>query len=107
MKIGMEMIRALRYKLRMMGVEVDGPTLTFGDNMSVIYNTQRPESTLKKKSHQICYHAVRESAAMGEMLTGHVRSEDNPADLGSKLVPSGVTRNKLVGMWLHDIVDEH
>ncbi len=27
---------------------------------------------LKKKSNSICYHAVRESVAMGEYLTGHI-----------------------------------
>ena len=40
MKNGMEAIRGLRYKLRMMGVEVDQPTNVYGDNMSVIHNTQ-------------------------------------------------------------------
>ena len=56
MKLGVEHIRALRYKLRMMGVPLTGPAYVYGDNMSVIHNTQRPESTLKKKSNSICYH---------------------------------------------------
>jgi len=34
--------------------------------MSVIYNTQSPESTLKKKCNSIAYHSCRESVAMGE-----------------------------------------
>ena len=73
MEIGMESLRGLQYKLRMMGVPIWGPSLIFGDNMSVIHNTQRPESTLKKKSNAIAYHAVRESIIMGEeSLTGHV-----------------------------------
>jgi hypothetical protein len=49
----------------MMGVTLSGPTFVYGDNMSVVHNTQRPESVLKKKSNSICYHAVYESAAMG------------------------------------------
>ena len=49
MKQGMECLRGLRYKLRMMGVAVSGPSYIYGDNMSVIHNTQRPESMLKKK----------------------------------------------------------
>jgi hypothetical protein len=44
MKIGIENTRGLRYKLRMMGVAIDGPTYIYGDNMSVVHNTQRPES---------------------------------------------------------------
>jgi hypothetical protein len=66
MNDGIETTRGLRYKLRMMGVAIDGPTYIYGDNMSVVHNTQRSESVLKKKSNAICYHAVRESAAMGE-----------------------------------------
>ena len=48
LKNGMESLRGLRYKLRMMGVELLGPSFIYEDNMSVIHNTQRPESTLKK-----------------------------------------------------------
>jgi len=89
MKHGLETLRGLRYKLRMMGVELAGPSFIYGDNMSVIHNTQRPESTLKKKSNAICYHAVREAVAMGECLVGHIPSKENPADLATKIVPGG------------------
>ena len=58
MKHGVETLRGVRYKLRMMGVEVSGPTYIYGDNMSVVYNTSRPESVLRKKSNSICYHFV-------------------------------------------------
>ena len=51
MKQGVEALRGLRYKLRMMGVPISGPSFIYGDNMSVIHNTQRPKSTLKKKAH--------------------------------------------------------
>ena len=60
MNQGMEAVRGIRYKLRMMGMRISGPTYVYGDNMSVIHNIQRPESTLRKKSNSICYHAVRE-----------------------------------------------
>jgi hypothetical protein len=49
MKNGIETFRGLRYKLRMMGVALSGPIFVYGDNMSVVHNTQRPESVLKKK----------------------------------------------------------
>jgi len=107
MKIGIETVRGIRYKLRMMGVKLTGPTYVYGDNMSVIHNTQKPESTLKKKSNSICYHAIRESVAMGESLTGHVPSKENPADLCTKVIPSGQLRESLVRMVLQDIFDEH
>jgi hypothetical protein len=105
MKNGIETTRGLRYKLRMMGVAIDGPTYVYGDNMSVVHNTQRPESVLKKKSNAICYHAVRESAAMGESIIGHIPSVNNPADICTKAVPGGQKRDHLIGLLLHDIVD--
>jgi hypothetical protein len=40
MKNGMEGIRGLRYKLRMMGIPLVGAAYIYGDNMSVIHNTQ-------------------------------------------------------------------
>ena len=49
MKLGVEHSRSLRYKLRMMGVPINGPTNVYGDNMSVIHNTQRPESTSQEE----------------------------------------------------------
>jgi len=105
MKIGMEALRGLRYKLRMMGVPISGPSFIFGDNMSVIHNTQKPESTLKKKSNQICFHAVRESVAMKESLTGHIDTNENPADLATKIISGGQKRDYLVGKLLYDICD--
>jgi len=54
MKICVETLRGLRYKLCMMGVPITGPTFVYGDSMSIIYNTSRPELTLKKKSNPSC-----------------------------------------------------
>ena len=105
MKIGMEAVRGFRYKLRMMGVPISGPTYIYGDNMSGIHNTQRPESTLNKKSNSICYHAVRESVAMGESITAHVPTLLNPADLCTKVIPGGIKRDNIIRLILYDIVD--
>jgi hypothetical protein len=103
MKHGMETLRGLRYKLRMMGVPLYGPSYIYGDIMSVIHNTQRPESTLKKKSNAICYHAIREAVAMGECLTAHVPTNDNPADICTKVLPGGAKRNHLISLVLYDL----
>ena len=71
-KIFMEIIWGTRYKMRMMGVPISGPLYIYGDNMLVIHNTQRPDSTLRRKSNSIFYHAVCKSVTMGESLTGDV-----------------------------------
>lgn len=103
----MEALLGIRYKLRMMVVKLSGPSYINGDNMPVIHNTQRPESILKKKSNSVCYHAVHESVAMGKCLTGHVPTNDNPADLCTKLIPGGWKHDHLVGLVLYDIVDHN
>ena len=72
MKIFMETLRGIRYKLSMMGVPISGPSYIYRDNMKVIRSNQRPESTFKKNKNPIFYHAVRESVVMGDSLTGHV-----------------------------------
>ena len=105
MKTAMDAMRGLHYKLRMMGIPLSGPTFFYGDNMSVIHNTQRPESQLRKKANAISYHAIREAVAMGELLTGHIRSEENPADLCTKVIPGGVKRNYLLEKILYDLTD--
>jgi hypothetical protein len=46
MKNAVEMIEALRYKLCMFGVPVEGPTNISCDNGAVCSNTTRPDSTL-------------------------------------------------------------
>ena len=75
-------------------------------NMSVIHNTQRPESMLKKKSNSICYHAVRESVAMGESHTaGHIGTTKNVDDLATKVVLYRQKRWYMVLQFLYDIYD--
>jgi hypothetical protein len=49
MKNGIDTCRGLRYMLRIMGVALSNPIFVYGDNMSVVHNTHRPESVLKKK----------------------------------------------------------
>ena len=85
----MEALRGLCFKLHMMGEPLDGPSFIYGDNMSVIHNTQRPELILKKKSNLVCYHAVGKAVAMDECLAARVSTRDNPEDLCTKIIPGG------------------
>ena len=52
MKLKIDALRDLRYKLRMVAIPVSSPTNIYGDNMSVVRNTSRPESVLRKKAIQ-------------------------------------------------------
>jgi hypothetical protein len=96
------MLRGLRYKIRMMGIPLSGPTYIYGDNKSQVTNSYRPEITLKKKCNSICYHAIRESVAMTETLLTHIRTRENLADFLTKTT-SGTKRRKLVSGVIHDI----
>jgi hypothetical protein len=79
-KIASEMNEALRYKLRMMGICIEGPTNTFVDNKSVVDNTTIPESTFNKKHNSIAYHKCRESVATSTMRVTHEPGSENIAD---------------------------
>jgi hypothetical protein len=73
MRIAVELVESLRYKLRMFGVPIEGPTNVFCDNEAVTENAIFPESTLKKKHNAIAYHRTREAVAAG---TIRVTKED-------------------------------
>ena len=60
MKIAVEMIEALRYKLRWFGILLDGATKIYCNNEAVCNSARTPESTLKKKHNSIAFHWVRE-----------------------------------------------
>jgi len=81
-----EQIKALRYKLRMFGIPIDGPANVFCDNEGVVKNTSIPESTLTKRHNAINFHAVREAAAASIIRVGKEDSETNLADPLSKVV---------------------
>ena len=105
MKLGMESLRGLQYKLRMMGMPIDGPLLIYRDNMLVIHNTQQPDLTLKKKISLIAYHAVWESVALGELLTVHVNQMTIPVNLATKVL-YGKKRWDMVLKLLYNIYND-
>ena len=87
MKNAVELVEALRYKLRMFGVPVDGPTSVFCDNEAVYKNSTLPDSTLKKKHHSIAYHRCREAVAAGTVRVAKEGTKTNLSDLFTKLLP--------------------
>jgi hypothetical protein len=62
-RIATELIMEVRYVLRSSGVDLEGPALMLGDNISVVLNTSVSSSDLKKKHDAIAYHRVREAIA--------------------------------------------
>jgi hypothetical protein len=90
-----------------MGIPLTRPSYIYDDNKSQVTNSTRSESTLKKKCNSICYHAVRESVAMGKSRITHISTGHNHSDLMTK-VTSGAKRWRLDGsIILYDIYDDH
>jgi hypothetical protein len=88
LRIAVELIQALRYKLRMFGVPVVDATDVFCDNQAVVFNTSIPQSTLAKKHNAICFHCVREAVASGMIRVAKVPLEFNLADGFTKSLPT-------------------
>ena len=86
MKQSIDLIEALRYKLRMMGFPMEGPTSLFCDNSAVVINTTTPESTLKRKHTSIAYHRCREAQAAGIVQITKEGTQTNLADMLTKLL---------------------
>ena len=100
MKTMVEHNKALRYKLRMFGIPVAGPTRVLCDNESVVKNSSRFESVLNKKHNAIAYHVTRWATAAKEIIVGWVKSQDNLADALTKRLSQG-ERDKLFGDWTY------
>jgi hypothetical protein len=80
LRITIEMILEFRYKLRMMGIVINGPAVMFVDNKAVVKNTTLPSSTLKKKHNTIAYHKCREAVVSNIVKVAKNLSSENKAD---------------------------
>ena len=87
MKNAVKLIAALRYKLRIFGVPIDGSTDMFCNNEAVYKNASMPESQLQKKHHSISYQISRESIVSGASRIAKEDIDTNLADLFTKVFP--------------------
>lgn len=100
MKSCVNSIEALRFKLRMFGVPIDGPAYVYCDNESVVNNSSKVESTLNKKHNSVAYHYVRNAVAASIITVAWINRNDNLADAFTKRLPEA-TRNHLFGNWMY------
>ena len=100
MRNAVDVIEGLRYKLRMFGVDIDGPTNVFCDNEAVTKNCSIPESTLKKKHHSINYHRNREAVAAGTIRIAKEDTKTNISDIFTKILPAFI-RNALLDKFMY------
>ena len=100
LKNAVELVTALRYKLRMFGVSVDGPTDMFCDNEAVCKNSSTPESVLRNKHQIVAYHKCREAVASVICRIAKEDTETNLADIFTKVLP-GARQERLLDMFTY------
>ena len=100
LKNAVELVTALRYKLRMFGVPIDRPTDIFYDNEDVYKNPSTPESVLQNKHHSFAYHKCREEVASGICCISKEDIETNIADIFTKVLP-GPRQEHLLNMFTY------
>jgi hypothetical protein len=86
LRVCIEALIALRYKLCSFGIQIDGPADVYCDNGSVVKSASVVEGRLNKKHLAICYHRVRECCAMGICRIAHVNGDNNLANIFTKVL---------------------
>jgi hypothetical protein len=87
MRIAVDFVELLRYKLRMFGISIIGPTNIYCNNEVVMKKSIFPKSTLKKKHNSIEYHKAIEPVAAGTIRVTKEDGKTNLADILTKLLP--------------------
>lgn len=87
-RIAVDMIVEVRYKLRMLGINIEESSMLLGDNMSVVLNTTIPSSPIKKKHLACAYNHICEAIAAGIIDFAHIDSKVNMADIFTKPLPT-------------------
>lgn len=90
-----------------MGVKVLGPSIIFGDNLSVVESATIPHYVLHKRHLILSYHRVREAIAAGVVRFLYIPGVLNPADILSKNwgYQKVRTRLKFLMHWEGDTID--
>jgi hypothetical protein len=100
MRQAIDLVKSLRYKLKMFGIRLSGPTDIFCDNESVFKNVSTPASVLSKKQHSISYHAARESVAAKICRIAKENTLTNLSDLFTKIM-NRPKRERLIGKFMY------
>ena len=102
LKVCIETIQGLQYKLRMFGVPLPkgDPSYILCDNSGCVNNASKVESTLNKKHSSVSYNYCRWATAAGIIRVAWVPTDYNLADALTKRLPE-VKRDKLFGDWTY------
>lgn len=76
-KTCMEHIVAVKYKLRIFRVSIDGPVDVLCENQSVVLNFSLNDSALNKKQNRLEHHATRWLVVARVLSASKVNNNDN------------------------------
>jgi hypothetical protein len=89
MRIAVDMIEGLRYKLRLKDIPIDGPASVFCNNSSVVINASTPKSQLTKKHNAAASQQVREACAVATIMRINTEGTDTTlSNLLTKKLPA-------------------
>ena len=88
-----EYVWGLRYKLRVIGIPVEGCAYVYGDGQSVLTSITTSYSQLKKKRNNVAYHHFQEGSVLDEWRTTYIDTHDNL----SNILTNNLTNNLLTG----------
>ena len=110
-RTAVDQIVDLRYTLRMLGVQLTGPSWMFGDNLSVVNSSTLPSGKLQKRHNILNFHRVREAQAAGIVNFVHIDGKQNPADICTKHTSSRqwyeVMKPLIFWRWRDDSMGSH
>ena len=102
LKVTVEAIQFLRFKLRSFGVPImnEEAAYVYCDNQGVVKNATKVESKMDKKHSAVAYHFVRYAVAAGMVTIAWIKTEENLADVFTKRLTVAV-RDYLFGNFTY------
>ncbi len=80
----------MRYKLSMLDVKIDGPSILYGNNQKVMNISTSPSIIIKKNPNALSHHRNRRAIAAGIVNVKFMGSKLKWADILLKPLPPGM-----------------
>ena len=77
----------LTFILRDLKVPLQSPLILFCDNLNALHMTVNPVFHARSKHIELDYHFIQERIVLGQLVTRHVSSVNQLADIFTKALP--------------------